>query len=216
MTPRKGLLEVVCGSMFSGKSEELIRRLRRAEIAKQNVLTFKHSIDNRRSTQYVTSHAGNKVSAIEITNPKEIFNFVNDKTDVIGIDEVQFFNNEIVNIILQLVHEGKRVIVAGLDLDFRGVPFGCMPALLAFADKVTKLKAVCMECGKDAQFTQRIINNDPAKYDDPIILVGAQECYQARCRNCYKIDKPSFTLTLRQAQDDRDCNEPNEHKYVQI
>jgi thymidine kinase len=192
MTSRKGLLEVVCGSMFSGKSEELIRRLRRAEIAKQNVVTIKHSIDDRRSNEFVTSHVGNKILAIELSDPKEILNYVNEKTDIIGIDEVQFFDNEIVAVILQLVHDGKRVIVAGLDLDFRGVPFGCMPSLLAFADKVTKLKAVCMECGKDAHFTQRIINNDPAKYDDPIILVGAQECYQARCRSCYKIDKPIY------------------------
>lgn len=190
MAEKKGLLEVVCGSMFSGKSEELIRRLRRAEIAKQNIVTFKHNIDNRRSTEFVTSHVGNKILAVEIAKPEQILNFVNEKTDVIGIDEVQFFSNEIINIILSLVHNGKRVIVAGLDLDFRGVPFGCMPALLAFADKVTKLKAVCMECAKDAHFTQRIINNGPAKYDDPIILVGAQECYQARCRSCYEIDKP--------------------------
>ncbi|MDR3646649.1 MAG: thymidine kinase [Candidatus Babeliales bacterium] len=197
MMRKKGLLEVVCGSMFSGKSEELIRRLRRAEIAKQNVITIKHTIDDRRSNEFVTSHVGNKILAIELSNPKQILNFVNETTDIVGIDEVQFFDKEVVNVILQLVDEGKRVIVAGLDLDFRGVPFGCMPALLAFADKVTKLKAVCMECGKDAHFTQRIINNDPAKYDDPIILVGAQECYQARCRNCYKIDKTPFTLSER-------------------
>ncbi len=192
MMRKKGLLEVVCGSMFSGKSEELIRRLRRAEIAKQHVLTIKHCIDNRRSTEFVTSHTGNKILAIELNNSKEVFKFINEKTEVIGIDEVQFFDNEIVSVILELVNMGKRVIVAGLDLDFRGVPFGCMPALMAFADKVTKLKAVCIECGQDAHFTQRIINNDPAKYDDPIILVGADECYQARCRSCYKIDKQMY------------------------
>lgn len=185
----KGILEVVCGSMFSGKTEELIRRLKRAEIAKLNVLAFKHSLDRVRAIEYVMSHSGSKIQAFEVGDPKIILDLVHDKTDIIGIDEVQFFSNEIVEIVFKLVDSGKRVIVAGLDLDFRGSPFGCMPALLAFADSVTKLKAVCVECGNDAQFTQRIVNNLPAKYDDPLILIGAQECYQARCRDCYVIDK---------------------------
>lgn len=185
---KRGCLEVVCGSMFSGKSEELIRRLRRSEIAKLNVIAFKHSLDDRKATEYVISHNGSKIKAFAIGDPKIMLDFVKDN-DVVGIDEVQFFSNEIVDIILKFIDEGKRVIVAGLDLDFRGVPFGCMPALLAFADKVTKLKAVCIECGGDAHFTQRIVNSAPAKFNDPIILVGAQESYQARCRNCYIIDQ---------------------------
>lgn len=184
-----GSLEVICGSMFSGKSEELIRRLKRSEIAKQNVLAFKHSLDDRKTIEHVMSHNGSKVKAFAISDEELIPDLVYESVNVIGIDEVQFFSNNIVAIIHKLILQGKRVIVAGLDLDFRGVPFGNMPALLALADKVTKLKAVCMNCGKDAHFTQRIINGEPAKFDDPIILVGAEECYQARCRNCFMIDR---------------------------
>lgn len=185
---KRGILEVVCGSMFSGKSEELIRRLKRAEIAKLNVLAFKHSLDNRKATEDVISHNGSKIKAFIISDAKMIISLAA-SADVIGIDEVQFFPNEIIEVILNLIDAQKRIIVAGLDLDFRGIPFGCMPALLAFADKVTKLKAVCIECGDDAHFTQRIINNYPAKFNDPIILVGAQDSYQARCRSCYVIEK---------------------------
>lgn len=192
----RGSLEVVCGSMFSGKSEELIRRLRRSEIAKLNVTAFKHSLDNQRVTEYVMSHDGSKIKAYAINNPESILDLVSNDTDVIGIDEVQFFSQEIIDIIFKFINSGKRVIVAGLDLDFRGLPFGCMPGLLAFADKVTKLKAVCVECGKDAQHTQRIVNDKPARFDDPLILVGAQECYQARCRNCFVMDKQVYQVSL--------------------
>lgn len=187
---KHGLLEVVCGSMFSGKSEELIRRLKRAEIAKLNVIAFKHDLDNRKTTEYVISHNGNKIKAFAIQNAQEILNLAShDQIEVVGIDEVQFFEKEIINIICKLVESGKKVIVGGLDLDFRGIPFGPMPILMAIADKVTKLKAICIECGKDAHFSQRLVNGQPAKHNDPIILVGAQECYQARCRSCFIIDK---------------------------
>lgn len=188
----KGSLEVICGSMFSGKSEELIRRLKRAEYAKLNVLAFKHSFDNRKTTEYVMSHNGSKIKAFATADPKEINNLVHKDVDVVGIDEIQFYPNEIVEIVLNLVDSGKNVIVGGLDLDFRGIPFGPMPALMAFADDVTKLNAVCIICGKDAHHTQRIINNQPARFSDPVILIGAEECYQARCRNCYQIDKRNF------------------------
>jgi thymidine kinase len=185
-----GVLEVICGPMFSGKSEELIRRLRRAKIAQQTIVTFKPQIDNRYALEYVISHDGNKVDARPLMNVNEIVEIVStNNATVIGIDEAQFFSHEIVGVICTLINENRRVIVAGLDLDFRGTPFGCMPLLLAIADKVTKLQAICTQCGHDAHFTQRLVNGDPAKYDDPIILIGAQEAYQARCRGCYAIDK---------------------------
>src|SRR5262249_52875966 len=184
-----GILEVICGPMFSGKSEELIRRLRRAKIAQQKVITFKPNIDNRYDLEYVISHDGAKVEAQSLEHVQDIITIVRaHNADVIGIDEAQFFSREIVGVVCELAST-KRVIVAGLDLDFRGAPFGCMPLLLAIADKVTKLQAICTQCGHDAHFTQRLVNGNPANYDDPIIQVGAQEAYQARCRGCYKIDK---------------------------
>lgn len=185
----KGKLEVVCGSMFSGKSEELIRRMRRAEFARLKVQVFKHSLDDRATTEHIHAHSGDKLAAIAAERPEQIAALILSETQVIGIDEVQFFSNDIIALVYDLVQQGKRVIVAGLDLDFRGVPFGCMPALLAIADSVTKLKAVCMTCGSDAHFTQRLVNGLPAKSSDPLIVIGAQECYQARCRGCYAIDR---------------------------
>ncbi|HBR70245.1 TPA: thymidine kinase [Candidatus Dependentiae bacterium] len=195
-TKKRGSLEVICGSMFSGKTEELIRRLRRAQYARKNVASFKHSLDKRREIEYVSSHDGNKLSAIATDNPKLIRQFVTENTDIVGIDEVQFFSAEIVDLILELVNDGKRVIVAGFDLDFRGIPMSCMPVLLALADNVTKLKAICMRCGKEARFTQRLTNHKPAKFDDPLILIGAEECYEARCRDCYEIDKQTNYTAL--------------------
>ena len=185
-----GMLEVICGPMFSGKSEELIRRLRRAKIAQQRVITFKPQIDNRYGLEYVVSHDGNKVDAKPLMNVTEIIEIVHtNNAMVIGIDEAQFFSQELVSVICQLINEHRRVIVAGLDLDFRGTPFGCMPLLLAIADKVSKLQAICTQCGHDAHFTQRLVNGNPAQFDDPVIMIGAQEAYQARCRGCYVIDK---------------------------
>jgi thymidine kinase len=185
-----GMLEVICGPMFSGKSEELIRRLRRAKIAQQRVITFKPQIDNRYGLEYVVSHDGNKVDAKPLAQVHEIIEIVHaNNAMVIGIDEAQFFSQELVSVVCQLINENRRVIVAGLDLDFRGTPFGCMPLLLAIADKVSKLQAICTQCGHDAHFTQRLVNGNPARYDDPVIMIGAQEAYQARCRGCYVIDK---------------------------
>lgn len=185
----KGKLEVICGSMFSGKSEELIRRLRRATIAKQHVITFKHSLDNRHTTKQVTSHDGNNINACACDTVEKLLSLAQkNEVDVVGIDEIQFFSPKIVSVIEHLIEQGKRVIAAGLDLDFRGVPFGCMPTLLSIADSITKLQAICSECGNDAHFTQRLVNGKPAHYNAPVILVGAQESYQARCRNCHVID----------------------------
>jgi thymidine kinase len=193
MQEKKGTLEVVCGSMFSGKSEELIRRVKRSQLAKRNVIVFKHSLDDRTTTEYVVSHNGNRFEAIPIENPSTILAVAEKDIDVVGVDEIQFFRQEIIEVICTLVDAGKRVIVAGLDLDFRGVPFGPMPTLMAIADNVTKLKAICMICGAEAHFTQRLVNGKPAQFDDPTILVGAQEKYQARCRNCHAIDQSPRT-----------------------
>lgn len=188
MLAAQGKLEVICGSMFSGKTEELIRRLRRAEFARLRIQVFKHSLDNRATIEHLHAHSGDKLAALAADKPEQILALTLVETQVIGIDEIQFFSTDIITIIQQLILQGKRVIVGGLDLDFRGIPFGCMPALLAIADTVTKLKAVCMVCGSDAHFTQRLVNGTPAKSSDPLIVIGAQECYQARCRSCYAID----------------------------
>ncbi len=185
----KGKLEVVCGSMFSGKSEELIRRLRRSQIAGKKTIAFKHSLDNRKTTEYVISHNGSRISAFAIDKPETILSMLPSDTLVVGIDEAQFFTPELVDIVLKLIDKGIHVIAAGLDLTFRADPFGPMPILMALADTVTKLNAVCTVCGADAHFTQRLVNGKPALYNDPIILVGAEEAYQARCRGCFYIDK---------------------------
>ncbi len=188
MALKKGTLEVVCGSMFSGKSEELIRRLRRAEIAKKHTLAFKHSLDDRKSIEHLVSHGGMTIKAFAVDRAQFITDLIPEQIEVIGIDEVQFFSNNIIGVIQDLVNSGKRVIAAGLDLDFRGVPFSCIPGLMAIADKVTKLTAICITCGDDAHFSQRLVNGKPAKHSDPIVFVGAEECYEARCRNCWVID----------------------------
>jgi thymidine kinase len=194
----KGSLEMICGSMFSGKSEELIRRMKRAAIAQQSTRTFKHHFDERTSNDHVNAHSGGALEAIAIGSPERILQYINDDVEVIGIDEVQFFKPSIIPIIWDLVQSGKRVIAAGLDLDFRGIPFGVIPTLLALADHVTKLKAVCLRCTKDAHFSQRMVNGKPAKASDPLIVIGATENYEARCRDCFSIDRtPSFTNEQR-------------------
>ncbi len=195
-TEHKGTLEVICGPMFSGKSEELIRLLRRAKIAKQAVAVFKHALDNRTTLEHVVSHNGSKLDAYATDDVKKIVAYIEENNiRVVGIDEVQFFMNDIIPIICMLVDAGKRVIVSGLDLDFRGAPFGPIATLLAIADKITKLQAICTTCGHDAHFTQRLVNGQPARFDDPIVLIGAQEAYQARCRDCYRIDKKPMQYT---------------------
>lgn len=184
----KGKLEVICGSMFSGKTEELIRRLRRAQIAQLKTQVFKHNFDNRVTTENLHAHGGGALSAISVDTVAAFKSMILPDTQVIGLDEIQFFEHDILSVVQDLVDSGKHLIVAGLDLDFRGVPFGCIPPLLALADNVSKLNAVCVECGEDAHFTQRLVNGKPAKCNDPIVLIGAQELYQARCRSCFQID----------------------------
>ncbi|ADU32327.1 thymidine kinase [Bacillus cellulosilyticus] len=187
LTRREGWLEVVCGSMFSGKSEELIRRVRRAYYGRQKVQVFKPEIDNRYSEKEVVSHNGTKVYALPVKGAAMILELLEKDTQVVAIDEVQFFDLGVVEVVQELADEGIRVIVAGLDQDFRGEPFGCMPSLLALAETVTKLQAICLSCGSPASRTQRLINGEPASYDDPIILVGASESYEPRCRHCHEV-----------------------------
>ena len=185
-----GWIECICGSMFSGKSEELLRRIKRGVIAKQKVLLFKPSIDNRYDENRVSTHNGNSYDSISIEKSSDILNFVKDtKYDIIGIDEIQFFDNDIAKIINKLADDGIRVIVAGLDMDFKAEPFHPMPEIMAISEMVTKLHAVCNKCGKEASRSQRLINGKPAKYDDPIVVIGASESYEARCRHCHKIER---------------------------
>ena len=185
-----GWIECICGSMFSGKSEELLRRIKRGVIAKQKVLLFKPSIDNRYDENRVSTHNGNSYDSISIEKSSDILNFVKDtKYDIIGIDEIQFFDNDIVKIINKLADDGIRVIVAGLDMDFKAEPFHPMPEIMAISEMVTKLHAVCNKCGKEASRSQRLINGEPAKYDDPIVVIGASESYEARCRHCHEIER---------------------------
>lgn len=189
MTNRTGSVEVICGSMFCGKTDELIRRLRRATIARQKVQVFKPSIDDRYTVEKVTSHAGSQFDATPIPSSQEIIGRLEKDTTVVGIDEAQFFDAGIANIVEQLADRGLRVIVAGLDMNFKGEPFGCMPVLMARAERVDKLQAICMVCGEPASRTQRLVNGKPANYHDPVIIVGASELYEARCRAHHEVPK---------------------------
>jgi thymidine kinase len=182
-----GGLEVVCGSMFSGKTEELIRRVRRAQIAKQKVQVFKHAMDDRFGAEKITSHNGLYVEAIPVAESVKVLELVEPDTTVVAIDEVQFFDWQIAQVCSALANRRVRVIAAGLDLDFRGEPFGPMPLLMAEAEQVDKLHAICVVCGLPASRTQRLIDGKPAAYSDPVILVGASEVYEARCRHCHEV-----------------------------
>ena len=185
-----GWIEVICGSMFSGKTEELIRRVKRVVIARQQVQVFKPLLDNRYLEEKVSSHDGLQWDAAVVGSASEILEMVKDGTDVVAVDEVQFFDWTITDVCEQLARRGKRVIVTGLDMDFRGEPFGPVPVLMAQAETVDKLQAICAVCGAPASRTQRLINGMPADYDEPQILVGAKEVYQARCRRCHEVPSP--------------------------
>ncbi len=177
-----GRVEIICGSMFSGKTEELIRRVRRAMIAQQHVHVFKPQLDDRYGLKRVTSHNGENIEAMPVLQAREILTCIETGTTVIAIDEVQFFDSEIVPVVQTLADRGMRVMAAGLDMDFRAEPFGPIPTLMSIAEEVMKLHAICVVCGDEAVRTQRLVNGEPAHYDDPIILVGAHERYEARCR----------------------------------
>jgi thymidine kinase len=184
-----GWIEMVCGSMFSGKTEELIRRLVRAEIAQQKVQVFKPKLDNRYQADKVSSHSGTYFEATVVGSAVEIAQYLEEDTNVVAIDEVQFFDWTVAELCEKLADEGRRVILAGLDMDFRGEPFGPMPLLMAQAEGVDKLQAICMVCGSPASRTQRLIDGRPAHYDDPVIMVGASEVYEARCREHHEVPR---------------------------
>lgn len=189
---QEGRIEVICGGMFSGKSEELIRRVRRVGFGKLKAQVFKPLLDNRYSVEEVVSHNGNKVWAEPVATAMDLLQAVDEDTVVVAIDEVQFFDAAIIDTASELADRGIRVICAGLDLDFRGEPFGPTMQLMALAEQVTKLQAVCASCAASASRTQRLINGEPASYNDPIILVGASESYEPRCRHCHQVpDEPA-------------------------
>lgn len=175
-----GWIEVICGSMFSGKSEELIRRLRRAIIAKQRVQIFKPMIDSRYSEAEIVSHSEMRMPSVSVRSSEELLEKLDHRTEVVGIDEAQFFDSGLVDVAQRLADQGKRVIIAGLDKDFRGMPFGPIPSLMAVAEDVTKTLAICVRCGSPANNTQRLVESDE------LVVVGAQGVYEARCRRCFE------------------------------
>lgn len=188
---QQGQIEVICGCMFSGKTEELIRRLKRATYAKQKVQIFKHSFDNRYDELCITTHYGLKLPTVTCMTAGDIIKAVDNKSQVVGIDEVQFYGDEIVAVIEEIAHQDIKVIVSGLDMDFRGEPFGAMPKLLTLAEKVDKLSAICSVCGEPATRTQRLLDGHPAPYSSEIVSVGSTEKYEARCRKCHVVpNKP--------------------------
>lgn len=187
LNQREGWIEVITGPMFAGKTEELLRRIKRLEYAKKNILVFKPRIDNRFADDEVVSHNNNRTKSYTIASIHEVFDYLTPETEVIAIDEVQFLEAETPKILDTLADRGKRIIVSGLDTDFRGEPFNFMPQLLAYAEHVTKLTAVCVRCSAPATQTQRMVNGKPARYHDPIVLIGASESYEARCRHCHKV-----------------------------
>lgn len=185
---KKGRLEVVSGCMSCGKSEELIRRLNRVEFEKRKAIAFSPKIDTRNKAT-IASRNGTRFESVEVESAEDILKEVTERHDVVGIDEAQFFDSSIISVINYLIAHGKRVIVSGLDTDFRGEPFGSMPQLLAIADSVKKMSAACMVCGNKATRTQRLIDGKSAPYDSPLIQVGGGELYEARCRNCHEVPR---------------------------
>jgi thymidine kinase len=200
MMRQSGWVEVICGSMFSGKSEELIRRIRRGEYGNLTVKVFKPEVDNRYDRGSVVSHNGTAALAFPVSKAVDILAHVENEPDIVGIDEVQFFDEQIVDVITTLADRGIRVITAGLDTDFRGVPFGVMPELMALSESVTKLNAICPVCGSQASRTQRLINGQPASYHDPVMLIGASESYEPRCRHHHEVPDRPERSTVRLAE----------------
>lgn len=182
-----GSLTVITGSMFSGKTEELIRRLRRALYARRSVQAFKHSLDTRSGITEIRTHNGVPHEAAAVTTSEELLERVERTTDLVAVEEAQFFDAGLVEACRRLADTGYEVIAAGLDMDFRAEPFGPMPTLLAEADEVVKLRAICARCGRDASRSQRLIDGEPAPASAPTILIGAQETYEARCRHCHEV-----------------------------
>lgn len=184
-SPPAGTLTVICGSMFAGKTEELIRRARRALHAKKKVQVFKPAIDTRYDESMVVTHMGERHEAIPVSSVSQLRSKIASDTDVVLLEEAQFFDESLAELAMQLADEGREVILAGLDQDFRRKPFGPMPMLLALADEVVKLRAICVQCGSAASHTYRSVEGKPASIHDPIVLIGATEVYEARCRACH-------------------------------
>jgi thymidine kinase len=191
-TQRTGSLIVITGSMFSGKTEELIRRLRRALYAHRSAQVFKHTIDTRSENTEIRSHNGVPYKALAVSTSEELLGKVVETTDVVAVEEAQFFDEGIVEVCRRLADAGYEVIASGLDMDFKGEPFGPMPGLLAEADEVTKLRAICARCGREASRSQRLIDGRPAPVSAPTILIGAEESYEARCRHCHEVPEGVF------------------------
>ncbi len=189
---KDGWIEIICGSMFAGKTEELIRRINRIHYARKSIITFKPVIDNRYDKQAIVSHSQKKVDSIPVSSSKEILEHITELPYAVAIDEAQFFDEGLIDIVERLANSGVRVIIAGLDMTFKGEPFGIMPELMARAEYITKLQAICQVCGAPATRTQRIIDGRPADYDDPIILVSASEKYEARCRHCHQVPHAKY------------------------
>jgi thymidine kinase len=187
--PRGGWIEVICGSMFCGKTEELLRRVRRAVIARQRIQVFKPAIDSRYGLGRVASHNGLAWDSEAVSSSSEILERLQPDTTIVAIDEVQFFDEGVADVCNQLAQRGLRVICAGLDLDFRGEPFGPMPRLMAQAELLDKLHAICVVCGAPASRTQRLIDGQPARFSEPVIVIGASEKYEARCRDCHQVPR---------------------------
>ncbi|HET9152359.1 MAG TPA: thymidine kinase [Gemmatimonadales bacterium] len=204
--PRTGWIEVVSGVMFSGKSEELIRRVRRGIIARRRVQVFKSHLDARYAGLYsVSSHSGGELDATPVDSSAEIFRSVRPDTDIVAIDEAQFLDHGLVEVVTALAGAGKRVILAGTDTDFRGEPFGPMGELMCVAEQVDKLRAICVRCGELACRNQRLIDGRPARWDSPTIMVGGRESYEARCRSCHEVprrneDQETLPLSTTQRQ----------------
>ncbi len=189
-TARGGWIEVIAGVMFSGKSEELLRRVRRATIAKRRVQVFKSHLDERYSGVFqVSSHDGRAAEAVPVDTAAQIAERVRADTQVVAIDEAQFLDERIVPLATELAGRGMRVILAGTDTDFRGEPFGSMPELMAIAEIVDKLHAICVRCGNPASRNQRLVGGRPALYSSPTIMVGGEEAYEARCRSCHEVPR---------------------------
>jgi thymidine kinase len=187
---RNGWIEVISGVMFSGKSEELIRRVRRAIIGKKRVQVFKSHLDDRYSGVYsIASHDGRTVEAVPVDSSLQIAQHLDGHADMVAIDEAQFLDSGVVELSTSLAQRGIRVILAGTDTDFRGEPFGAMPQLMAVADVVDKLHAICVVCGGPASRNQRLIEGRPARWDSPVIMVGGRESYEARCRHCHQVPR---------------------------
>ncbi len=189
---KDGWLEVICGCMFAGKTEELIRRINRIKYAKKDIIVFKPVIDDRYDKTQVVSHSNQRVDSIPIKDSSEVYKYISCIPYAVAFDEAQFFDEGLIDVIDRLANSGVRVIAAGLDQDFRGEPFGIMPTLMCKAEYVTKLQGICMVCGAPATRTQRIIDGHPADYDDPTILVSASEKYESRCRHCHQVPHKAY------------------------